>query len=262
MNDQQAMPDNEAKFYPQVREVSVKAPLTWLKKGWEDIKSCPHGSLFYGVCFVLGGYIMVFALKDAPQYIAAVMTGFVIMGPFLALGLYELSAQRERGEKCKLLPSMMACRRNIVQMASFAGILLLLYLSWVWLSVFLFALYYEGEIPTLNEFLRHIVLTDQFNFLFIYFGLGAVFALIIFAITLITIPLIKDKQMDAISAAFASSQALYNNPYAMIVWSGVIAVISMFGVVTLLLGTIVAGPLLGHATWHAYRDITGTTQDS
>lgn len=117
---------------------------------------------------------MVFALKDAPQYIAAVMTGFVIMGPFLAFRLYELSAQRERVEKCKLLPSMMACRKNIMQMTSFDGILLLLYLSWVWLSVFLFALYYEGEIPTLNEFLRHIVLTDQFNFLFIYFGLGVV----------------------------------------------------------------------------------------
>ena len=262
MNDQPAMPGDEVKFYPKIREVPAVAPFTWLKKGWGDIKACPSGSLFYGSCFVVGGYLMVFALKDAPEYIAAVMTGFLIMGPFLALGLYELSAQHERGEKCNLLSSMVACQKNIVQMASFTAILLLLYLSWVWLSVFLFALFYEGEIPTLNEFLRHIVMTDQFDFLFIYFGLGAVFALIIFAITLITIPLIKAEQMDAISAAVASTQALYNNPYAMIVWSGIIALISIFGMLTLLLGTLVAGPLLGHATWHAFRDITGTTKEA
>lgn len=259
MAEEPVSPDNETRFFPDIQEVSTDAPLIWLKKGWEDMKACPAASLFYGVCFVLGGYLMIFALRDAPEYIAAVITGFLIMGPFLALGLYELSAQRERGEQCRLRPSLVACSKNIGNMGVFAVMLLVVFLVWARASVVVFAVFYSGGLPSMGDFFRHVIMTEQVDFLLVYFGVGAIFALIIFSITLISIPLIKDKQMDAITAAIASVRALILNPTPMIVWAGLIAVLSMLGLVTLFLGTLVAGPLLGHATWHAYRDLTGTS---
>ncbi len=259
MTEEQARPEKETRFFPDIQEVPTDAPLKWLKKGWDDMKACPRASLFYGLCFVIGGYVMVFSLRDAPEYIAASITGFVILGPFLALGLYELSAQRERGEQCRLRPSLMACRKNVGNMAVFAIILLVVYLAWARASVVLFAVFYSGEIPTMNELFMHLIMTEQLSFLLVYFGVGAIFALIIFGISLISIPLIKDKQMDAFTAAIASVRALLLNPTPMIVWSGLITLLSLFGITTLLVGTMIAGPLLGHATWHAYRDLTGTS---
>jgi len=253
-------PDSiDEKFFPDIQEIDFYAPIQWIKKGWLDIKACPSASLFYGLCFVIGGYLMIFSLRDAPEYIAAVITGFVILGPFLALGLYEISAQRERGEVCNLRDSLIACRKNVGNMGVFAIMLLVVYLVWARASVVIFAVFYSGELPTMATFFKHVIMTEQLDFLLVYFAVGAIFVLIIFAISLISIPLIKDKQMDAITAAIASVRALMLNPGPMIVWAAFISLLSLFGIVTLLLGTLLAGPLLGHATWHAYRDMTGTT---
>ncbi len=258
MTAKQAVPGKTKKYFPDIQEVPVDAPLNWLKLGWQDLKACPGASLFYGACFVIGGYLMIYSLRDAPEYIAAVITGFVLAGPFLALGLYELSAQRERGEACALGPSLMAWRKNIGNMGIFAAILLLVYLVWARASVVIFALFYSGPLPTMGEFFKHLIFTDQLDFLLVYFGVGLIFVIVIFGISLISIPLIKDKQMGAFAAALASVRALLKNPMAMAVWSGIIALLSVASIATLLIGTLVAGPLLGHATWHAYRELTGT----
>ncbi len=256
--DEQVSPEEDIRYFPDIREVPMDAPIEWLRLGWQDLKACPGASLFYGLCFVIGGWLMIFALRDAPEYIAAVITGFVIAGPFLALGLYELSARREYGKPCALKPTLMACRTNAGHMGVFAAMLLVVYLVWARASVVVFAVFYSGELPTMGNFFKHVISTDQYDFLFVYFAVGVIFVLIIFGISLISIPLIRDKQMDAITAAIASVRALIMNPMAMIVWSGLITLISVFGLATFLVGTVVAGPLLGHATWHAYRDLTGT----
>ncbi len=261
MTEKEAAPEETKKFFPDIKEVPTDAPLKWLKLGWQDMKACPGASLFYGACFVIGGYLMIYTLRDAPEYIAAVITGFVIAGPFLALGLYELSAQRERGEACALGPSLLAFRKNAGNMGVFAAMLMVVFLVWARASVVVFAVFYSGALPTMGDFLKHLVFTDQYDFLIVYFGVGLIFVLIIFGVSLISIPLIKDKQMDAITAAIASVRALLMNPTAMTVWSGIITLLTIFSMATLLLGTLVAGPLLGHATWHAYRDLTGTKVD-
>ena len=258
MTKKQARPGEVEQYFPDIQEVPVDAPVQWLKRGWQDLKACPAASLFYGACFVIGGYLMIFSLRDAPEYIAAVITGFVIAGPFLALGLYELSAQRERGEACALAPSLMAWRKNLGHMGIFAAILLLVYLAWARASVVVFAMFYSGALPTMGDLFKHLIFTDQLDFLLVYFGVGLIFVLIIFGISLISIPLIKDKQMDAVTAAIASVRALLRNPTAMTVWASIITLLTVFSMATLLLGTLVAGPLLGHATWHAYRDLTGS----
>ncbi len=241
--------------FPKIRIVPMEQPLVWLKRGGSDLLACPLASLFYGFCFVAGGALMVLALGGAPEYIAAVTSGFLIGGPFLAIGLYEISRRRERGLPCSLGPTLTAWRGNAGNLGIFTAILLVIFLVWARASMVVFALFYSGEMPTLSGFLRHVVSTDHLGFLAAYFAVGGLFALIAFAISLISIPLMLDRGHDAITAAIASVRALFANPAAMFVWAGLIALLGGLGLVTFLAGMLVIGPLLGHATWHAYRDL-------
>lgn len=241
--------------FPKVREVPVERPLAWLRRGWADLLSCPFASLFYGFCFVGGGALMVLALGGAPEYIAAVTSGFLIGGPFFAIGLYEVSRRRERGEPCSLGPTLTAWKGNAGNLGIFTAILLVIFLVWARASMVVFALFYSGEMPTMSGFLRHVVSTDHLGFLAAYFAVGGLFALIAFAISLVTIPLMLDRRLDAVTAAITSVRALFANPAAMFVWAGLIALLGGLGLVTFLAGMLIAGPVLGHATWHAYRDM-------
>ena len=252
---QQETPAGAYPAFPKIRTVEMAQPLQWLKRGWGDLLSCPLASLFYGLCFVGGGVLMVLALGGAPEFIAAVTSGFLIGGPFFAIGLYEISRRRERGLPCGLGPTLTAWKGNAGNLGVFAAILLVIFLVWARASMVVFALFYSGEMPTLSGFLRHVVSTDHFGFLAAYFAIGGLFALIAFSISLISIPLMLDRNLDAITAAIASVRALFANPAAMFVWAGLIALLGGLGLVTFLAGMLVAGPILGHATWHAYRDL-------
>ena len=244
-----------APAFPKLREVPVEQPLVWLRRGWGDLLGCPLPSLFYGACFAGGGALMVLALGGAPEYIAAVTSGFLIGGPFFAIGLYEISRRREKGQSCSLGPTLTAWRGNAGNLGLFTALLLVIFLVWARASMVVFALFYSGEMPTLSGFLRHVVSTDHLGFLAAYFAVGGLFALIAFAISLTAIPLILDRRHDAITASIASVRALFMNPGAMFVWAGLIALLGGLGLLTFLAGMLVIGPLLGHATWHAYRDL-------
>jgi uncharacterized membrane protein len=241
--------------FPTIRTIGPERPLLWLKLGWADFMACPGASLFYGLCFVAGGLLMVLTLGGAPEYIAAVTTGFLICGPFLAIGLYEISRRRAQQLPCNLLASMVAWRVNISNMAIFAAVLMVLFLVWARASLLVFALFYTGEIPTMATFMRFVISTDHLDFLIAYFVVGGIFAVIAFAISLVSIPLMLDRGHDAITAAIVSVRALLANVPAMFVWAGIIALLGGIGLVTFFVGILIVGPLLGHATWHAYRDL-------
>lgn len=241
--------------FPTIRTVPAERPLIWLKLGWQDMLACPWASLFYGLCFVAGGALLIATLGGAPEYVAAVTAGFLIGGPFLAIGLYEISRRREQQLPCELVATMTAWKSNAANLALFAGVLLVIFLVWARASLVVFALFYSGEMPTVATFLRHVVSTDHLAFLLAYFAVGGIFALIAFAISLVSIPLMLDRGHDAVTAGIVSVRTLLANIPAMFVWSGLIALLGGLGLVTFLVGLLVAGPLLGHATWHAYRDM-------
>lgn len=254
MTEQTSHPPEHLPF-PNIRTVPPERPLLWLKLGWADLMACPGASLFYGLSFVAGGLLMVATLGGAPEYIAAVTSGFLIGGPFLAIGLYEISRRRAQKLPCNLVATMTAWKSNVPNLAIFAVVLLVLFLVWARASLVVFALFYAGEVPTMATFMRHVISTDHINFLIAYFAVGGIFALIAFAISLVSIPLMLDRGHDAVTAAIVSVRALLANIPAMFVWAGIIALLGGIGLVTFFVGILVAGPLLGHATWHAYRDL-------
>ncbi|AVZ80651.1 hypothetical protein C3497_04520 [Zoogloeaceae bacteirum Par-f-2] len=251
-NDVQA---KENAGFPTVRQVSVSAPLRWLALGWADLKSCAIPSLFYGFCFAGMGLLITFVFEHAYEYTSALTSGFLLLGPFLAMGLYEISRRRERNEACALAPTLTVWRRNAGNIGLFAVVLGVVFLVWARASLVVFALFYTNEMPNLSGFLAQILALENLEFLLVYFGVGLIFAAIVFAVSVVSIPMMLDRDQDAITAMLASVGALARNPGAMTLWALAIVVCTVLGFLTFHVGLVVLMPLLGHATWHAYRDL-------
>lgn len=240
---------------PQPRLVDAGAPFRWIKLGFDDLRACPGPSLFYGVCFAAMGFVFFFALRDRPHYFAAVTAGFMLLGPALAIGLYDLSRRRERHEPCALHPSLTVWRTNLANLALFSLLLIVIYLLWSRASLVTFALFFSGALPDLRTLLLQLLQGDNLAFLLIWLAVGGLFAALVFAISIVSIPLMLDRQVDAITAALTSLRVLARNPGAMAMWAAIIAWLGAASLLMWLVGIVVAGPLLGHASWHAYREL-------
>ncbi len=239
----------------RVRRVNPAAPFAWLRLGLDDLLAYPGASLFYGLCFTVMGYAFVYALRYEPQLLAAATMGFLLLGPALAIGLYDISRRRERGEACTLGASMTAWKGNLGNIGLFSLVLIVIYLVWARASLITFALFFSGSLPTLGDLVRQAIAPDNLQFLVIWLGVGSLFAVLVFAIGVISVPLMLDKKCDAVTAVLASLRTVAANPGPMVVWSGVIAWATACALLMGYLGILFVGPLLGHATWHAYRDL-------
>ncbi|TAH53106.1 MAG: DUF2189 domain-containing protein [Betaproteobacteria bacterium] len=241
--------------FPSVRDVPIGAPLRWVARGLADFKSCPIPSLFYGFCFAGMGLLITFVFEHAYEYTSALTSGFLLLGPFVAMGLYEISRRREIGQGCSLAPTLTVWRRNAGNIGIFAVVLGVVFLVWARASLVIFALFYTNEMPNLSGFLEQVLSLQNLEFLGVYFGIGMIFATIVFAASVVSIPLMLDRNQDAISSMLASFGALLRNPGAMIVWAFVIVGLTIVGFLTFHVGLVVTMPIVGHATWHAYREL-------
>ena len=240
--------------FPRVRSgLPASAPFAWLAAGWSDFRACGLASAFYGACFALGGVLLLLAFRHAVQFVTAVTTGFMLIGPFIALGLYELSRRRERGEPLALGPTLLAWRRNISGLGIYSLILIVLYLVWARASLVVFAIFYQGGMPTVESFLAQITRFDNLEFLVAYLVVGGIFATLVFAFSVVSIPAMLDRNQDTITAMLASFLALVRNMPAMAVWATLIVLLVAAGVAIGFVGLVVTMPVVGHATWHAYR---------
>jgi uncharacterized membrane protein len=246
---------------PRIVTVDSRAPLRWLARGWRDLMTGP--GLFYGIAFVAMSWSLHAYLLDQPHLALALGTGFALIGPFLSMGLYDLSRQRERGGTADLLLSLHAWQRHPGAIGLYAIILLLLLAGWMRVSIVLVALFYQGTMPTATTFLKTLMFSDEnAGFLAVYFGVGAGFALLVFAISVVSIPMMLDRDTDTITAMITSCIALARNPGAMLVWAALIGALILAGLVTWYFALLVTGPLVGHATWHAYRDLVAAESAS
>jgi uncharacterized membrane protein len=241
--------------FPDVRAIAVGAPFRWLAKGWQDFRARPLPSVFYGVCFAAMGWMIAFTFRNAYQYVSALVTGFFLVGPFFAIGLYDLSRRRQRGEVPTLLPTLDAWRFNVGAIGMFALVLTVVLLVWARASLVVFALFYTHDMPSLQGFVAQVFSLDNLEFLFAYFCVGGFFAVLVFAISVVSVPMMMDRDADGIVAVLTSLKAFGASVPAMIVWGLIIAVVIGSGFALWFVGLVVAVPVIGHATWHAYREI-------
>lgn len=244
------------KPFPPIRQLGVPRVFAWLRLGWRDLCAAPQVSLFYGLCFAGMGFVLRLALANAPQYLSALSCGFLLVGPVLSLGLYDVSRRIENHEP-PMLSSLFAVRGHLSNIGVLAVVQAVILLLWVRASLMVFALFYNKSMPTLEGFLSQLFSADNIQFIAIYCCVGLLFAGIVFALSWVAIPLMLDRDTDAITAMIISISALFKNFPAAIVWASTIVGLVVFGFLTWNLGFIVAMPLVGHATWHAYREVLG-----
>ena len=256
MNEnEQQIADTSPRSFPVIKQVQPGAILDWLHAGVEDTRRGGLSSLFYGVFFAAAGWLMHAVFAEAYGLFAGLTTGFLLLGPFLAMGLYDLSRRMELGQHPTLIPSLTAWRPNLLNNALFAGLLIVVLLVWARASLVIFALFFEGGLPTFTDVVLNVITFKQPTFALIYFAAGGLFAGLVFAISVIAVPLMADRKTDAITAAIASIAACLRNPGTMLLWGFCIVVLVGFGFATHFIGLIVTMPIVGHATWHVYRDV-------
>ncbi len=251
----------EAPRFPVVRSgISLWAPFSWLSQGLSDLHPSPGPSLFYGFCISALGWLLFVAFRSAIELAAAAVTGFILLGPFLGMGLYELSRRRERNLPCTLWPTLAIWRRNAAAIGIYSMILIVLYLLWARASMVAFALFYTGGLLAMDEFVREIGKAENIEFLVLYVVVGGLFAILAFAASVVSLPLMLDRGQDAITAMLASIVALSRNAPALLVWAALIAIMVFVGIGLAWVGLIVTMPIVGHATWHAYRDLVADAE--
>lgn len=247
---------------PAIGRVAIDAPWTWLAAGWRDLWSAPAISLTYGAAFAVAAYAFVFQLTrvHALPLMLPLAGGFMLIGPLLAAGLYEISRRRERGETASLRDIALAVKQSGGQFAFFGVLLLLLYFFWMQIASLMFMLFFgNADIPPVEDFVPALLFTHHgLAFLLTGTAVGAVFAFVAFGASVIAAPLLFDRRVDAVTAIGASLKAVNMNRPAMILWAALIVGLIAMGFVALFAGLAIAFPLIGHATWRAYRDLTGT----
>lgn len=255
-------PPKDSIFSLQLRDVGVMAPLEWLKKGWNDFVCCPKSGLFYGLAFFLMGHALWMVFQSAPAYVLALSAGFLLTGPFLCLGLYHASREIEQGREPSLRASLMAWKPSFGAIGFFAGLLLVLEMLWGRASLIVFAVSFN-TMPGADSTLTQLLNPENMEFIIAYITVGAVFAGLIFTTSVISIPMIMDRKTDAISAGLTSLRACFQNPVTMLVWGALITGAIALSMLPYFLGLLIVGPVVGHATWHAYRAIVPTpSQDN
>jgi len=227
-------------------------PLKWLGQGWRDFTRAPGIGLFYGACFVVMGWALLKMYEHAPAYVMALSAGFLLMGPFLCLGLYRTSQRLENGEKPDFGDSLLAWDTRTGTLAIFGFVLLVLEMLWGRATLVIFAVSFDG-MPDLKGSLLALLEPENIGFITAWTVVGAVFAGLIFAVSVISIPMILHRQTDAITAGLTSLRLVLTQTGVMLWWGLLIAVIVGLAMLPWFAGLLVAGPVIGHASWHAYR---------
>lgn len=244
---------------PIVRPVTVNDIAEAIGAGLRDLQATPLLSLGFGALYALGGLAILFSVTalGMPYLAYPLAAGFAIMGPFVAVGLYEISRRREQG-----LPATPGGLWRTVRSRSEVGwmafVTLFIFIIWMYQVRLLMALFlgFNANFATLPQFIN-VVLTTQEGLLFLALGnvIGAVLSVILFSLTVVSFPLLLDRDVDFITAMITSVRAVVTSPGPLVAWALVIVMLLIVSALPAFLGLIFTLPVLGHATWHLYRRI-------
>jgi uncharacterized membrane protein len=252
MNDAVPLKDPGSSPAIVLKPVGFADPLRWLQLGWRDFRRAPGIGLFYGTCFMLMGWALVKVFDNSPAYVLALSGGFLLMGPFLCLGLYRVSQRLESGEQPEFSDSLFAWQARTGQLGIFGVVLLVLEMLWARSTLVIFAVTFDG-MPDFKGSIGALVSGENLGFLVTWSVVGAVFALLIYAVSVVSMPMILHRKTDAITAGLTSMRLVLTQTPVMIFWGLVISGLVLLAMLPWFAGLLVVGPVLGHASWHAYR---------
>jgi uncharacterized membrane protein len=241
-----------------IPSLPLERPLLWLKLGWSDFAARPMVGLVYGLLVAVVVFLLSLGLISQQLfYLVPVFTsGFLLIAPVLTVGLYADARLRHRPGTEQAQQTGWIAGRNLRSISEMGLILMLIFLNWIMLSNLMFASVFHELMPTWEGVKPISVLwAESWPFVAVYLGIGAVLAGIVFRMCATSIPMMVDQEIDVFNAIFASWKAVGENWAPMTLWAFLIAILCGIGFATFFLGFILVIPLLGYASWHAYRDL-------
>jgi uncharacterized membrane protein len=242
-----------------VRKVDTARPLAWLAAGWHDFSRSVFAGLVHGAFVALGGWVVVFMSFRFGWVAPGAFSGFVLLGPILVTGLYEISRLHARGQTAGIADAIAAWQRGTAPLVWLGALLGALGTLWVLVSALLFAFFAPAPLRGPLEFLRY-AFVEQGAILFLMWAvLGGLGVGVVFAVTAVSPPLLLGRRVGLRQAMLTSARAVGENPVPMLLWAMVILIATSLSILTGMLGFLVTVPVLGHASWHAYRDLVDTS---
>jgi uncharacterized membrane protein len=244
--------DNDAPPAIVLKPVGFGDPFRWLALGWQDFRRAPGIGLFYGGCFLVMGWALLLVFKSSPAYVLALSGGFLLMGPFLCLGMYRVSQRLENGEQPAFADSLFAWQARTGQLGIFGVVLLVLEMLWARSTLVVFAVTFDG-MPDFQGSLAALFSGENISFLVVWLIVGAIFALLIYSVSVVSMPMILHRRTDSITAGLTSLRLVLTQTPVMLFWGLIITLLVAAAMLPWFMGLLVVGPVLGHASWHAYR---------
>lgn len=256
---------------PTISRVGAFRAFHWLGEGWKDLLAHPGPSLVYGLLVAAVGWLILTLAAPKPYLVSVAISGFLLVAPLLAAGIYELTREREAGVRVSFLASVQGLRRNAGTIADYGVVLAIAAIVWERAGAILFALAYGGEMASVEGFVQTVFLSgDYMGVVACWMVGGLALAGFVFSLTVVGMPMVIDRNIDVITAMGASLKTVSTNLAAMLVWAAVIVGLSALGLVLaaavlfvsnaslpllVVAPLVVVMPLLGHATWAAYKDL-------
>ncbi|MGB3880007.1 MAG: DUF2189 domain-containing protein [Diaphorobacter nitroreducens] len=228
-------------------------PVRWLVLGARDMMAAPGVALFYGTWFWGMALLLGWVFQARPEYTMSFASGCLLVGPFLAMGLYDTSRRREQGLAPDLGESLTCWDRHLGSMGMLVLVLVVLELLWGRASLVVFAVFFNTGMPSTTGVVQAVFNPGNWQFVAVYLLVGSVFAALVFSSMVVSIPMILDRDTDALTAGIASMRVVVENPGVMLLWGLLITALVALSLFAWGAGLLVVGPVLGHASWHAYR---------
>lgn len=236
--------------------VTLASPLRWLALGWADLRRNPVPGLLHGALLTLFGWLLLAVARDQFWLLAGAFSGFLIVAPILATGLYHVSRASSAGRRVGMGEVMQLWRSGDGRLVVFGLLLGLAGTGWVLTSAGLITLMSPVPIHKPLDFLRHVVLVREIGLFEIWLLMGALLAAPVFASTVVALPMLVDTTAPVSTAVLESWRSVANHPAPVALWALLISALATVGMITALLGLIVLLPIIAHASWHAYCDLS------
>jgi uncharacterized membrane protein len=257
---QQLVPDEQHDRI-EICPIRFSDPFRWLWQGLRDMMSQPLITLFYGVCFWVMALILLAVFKTNPEYTLSAISGCLLIGPFLAMGLYDVSMHMERGQPPSLGSSLTCWESHVKSMSMLIMVMVVLELLWGRASLVVFAVSFNtGGMPTTASVLEAVFNPENLEFIIVYTCVGGFFAGLVFASMMVSIPMILDRDTDAITACITSMRVFVDHTAVSLLWGALITLLAVLAMLPSAAGLLVVGPWLGFASWHAYRASVHVTE--
>ena len=250
----------------KVRSIGLIRPLAWLALAWRDIARAGWISIFHGLALAAVGAVIISVAHNRFWLLAGALSGFLVVAPVLATSLYALSRALERSEKANIsvvLKTWLNWQNSHINkwgndywcMVQFGALLALAATGWVLTSAALITLLAPAPVLAPIDFVRNVILAPDSWLFELWLALGGVMAAPMFASSVVAMPLLLDRRVTLMEAVLTSWRTVLANPVPLAVWASLIMLFTLLGLGSLLLGLILVIPMLGHASWHAYRDL-------